>query len=139
MRALLLVLVLLAPSTVWAQKPTHYPGSVLTGAGTMTPRSGYFVSLTQVEQGIAWRRFEVIGQLKAASDLDLNRDLTAAGGVRYTYAKGTKMIRGSLLYVSEIDRAHSPYDVGPRRLTGSIEAWIGWNRSPARPVNQGGR
>ena len=137
MRSIVLVAVLaLTPSVALAQKPTHYPGSLLTGAGTMTPKSGYFVSLTQVEQGIAWKRFEIIGQLKAASDLSLNRDLTAAGGLRYTYARGTKMIRGSLMYVSEIDRAHSPYDVGPRRLTGSVEAWIGWNRSPMRPVNR---
>lgn len=120
-----------------AQAPTHYPGSVLTGTGTLTPRSGYVVSLTQVEQGVAWKRFEVVSQFKFTTDLDLRRDITAAGGLRYTYARGTKMIRGSLLYVSEIDRAHSAYDVGPRRLTGSVEAWIGWNRSPVRPINQG--
>ena len=135
MKILVLVLVLL-PTLAFAQRPTHFPGSVLTGAGTMTPRSGYFVSLTQIEQGIAWKRFEVLGQLKAASDLDLKRDVTAAGGMRFTYARGTKMIRGSLMYVGEIDRAHSPYDVGPRRLTGSVEAWIGWSRSPMRPANR---
>jgi hypothetical protein len=136
MRIVVLVLsLLLLPAVAHAQK-VHYPGSVITSAGTLTQTPYYFVVLTQFEQGIARGGFEALTQVKFASNLDLNRDVTLGVGARYTRARGTKMIRGTAYYVREVDRAHSTVNVIPRGVVASIDMWMGWGRSPQRPANR---
>jgi hypothetical protein len=135
MKHVIFALLLLCASPVAAQS-VHYPGSLMSSTGTLTQTRNLFVSLAQFEQGVATGGFEGLFQFRFASDMSLNRDMTGALGVRYTRARGNRMIRGTLFYVKEIDPEGSRVNAIPKGVVGSIDFWAGWGRAPRYPANR---
>ena len=119
------------PGVSYAQG-VYFPGSVWSSNGTLSPvEKGNVLSLTHVEQGVAYRGAELFGQSTFSVDskkYDWNRRFSNGVGARFTQSLlGHGMVRAGVSYVHE--RRYT-FETTRQGWVASVDTWFGWQNTP---------
>lgn len=114
-----------------AQDGVYYPGSLYTTNGTLSPvEKNNVISLTHVEQGVAYRGVEGFGGFTGQYDskgFSWNRRTIASAGIRFTQNVSGGAVRVAAGYARETrfvgvnTTASGPFV--------SVDAWFGWKQA----------
>ncbi len=113
-----------------AQEGFYFPGSVWNSTGTLSPvEKGNVISMTHVEQGVAFRGVEAFGHFTGMYDskgYSWNRRTTEGIGVRFTQSLKGGMVRGGASYVTEQRYVLAPTKQGASGIVLSVDCYFGW-------------